>query len=591
MALGPLLLATLALNPQQSAFFPFVIPWDDAVKGTVTDVSFLNTKPAGKNGWILSRNGTLVEKKTGKRVKFLGTNFTARAAFPSHQDADKVAARLAKLGMNIVRFHHLQNSWDKEKGMIWKQGKEMIELDPKQLDRLDYLVAALKRHGIYANINLQTTRDYLPEMGFPASVKSLPWGFAKRIDKFNPKMIAYQKEYARQLIGRRNKYTGLKYTEDPAVMVVEINNENSLVGAPWEALGGGFDTVPEPFKTELRTLWNQWLAKKYGNNQELEKAWSASKTPKGPNMLTPSMPWSFEHQGDTRMDATPTNNVGFDANITNNTGPVWALQANITGLTMNNGDTYTVTFRGKADRKRPVTLQGTIDQPDWHGIGLNQRIDLDTEWRDYKAIFTVSGAEPGHNRVGFTLGDSIGRVNIANFSVSPGTDPFKLATGHSLGTSTVDLPSGGGTAAQAADFMDFLTETEAAYSLQMRDFLKKDLGYKGIVYDTQISWGGLTGLVREAPMEVADNHSYYHHPEFPGTGWDEVNWIVRNSPMVNDLGPGYSELGGLAQYRVKGKPYSISEYNHPAPMDYRAEMMPLISSFAAVQDWDIIYSF
>jgi hypothetical protein len=40
-----------------------------------------------------------------------------------------------------------------------------------------------------------------------------------------------------------------------------------------------------------------------------------------------------------------------------------------------------------------------------------------------------------------------------------------------------------------------------------------------------------------------------------------------------------------------GKPYSVSEYNHPAPSDYQVEMMPLIATFAAFQDWDAIYTF
>lgn len=32
-------------------------------------------------------------------------------AFPSQEDADPIAARLAKFGVNIVRFHHLDATW------------------------------------------------------------------------------------------------------------------------------------------------------------------------------------------------------------------------------------------------------------------------------------------------------------------------------------------------------------------------------------------------------------------------------------------------------------------------------------------------
>ncbi len=594
MSLAALLLLTLPA-PQQPVWFPFVIPWDDSVKGTATDVGFLNEKPAGKSGWIVARNGVLVDSKTGKRRKFLGTNFTARAAFPDHQDADKVAARLAKLGFNIVRFHHLQNSWDKEIGMIWKQGREMLEIDPKQLDRLDYLIAALKKQGIYSNINLQTTRDYLPEMGFPESVKQLPWGFAKRVDKWDRKMIALQKAYAKELIGRKNKYTGLKYTEDPAIMVVEINNENSLVGAPWETLGGGLDTVPEPFRGDLQKRWNNWLAKKYSSDEALVKGWSKSTTPRGPNMLTPLNKWNFE-----KIDPAVMINVGsveeegafYGAEVTKIGGPEWSLQTNIAGLTLTNGETYTLAFRAKADRKRSILVHAGLDKPDYHNVGLTHRAELDTEWKKFRLSFRVERAEPGHARVGMWLGSALGFVHVDELTLSPGSDDFAFPTGQSLASRTMAIPNGSGLEGQQMDFMDFLTETEAAYAKEMRTYLKNDLGYKGLINDTQISWGGLTGMVREAPMEIADNHSYYHHPDFPGSGWDEVNWTVKNSPMVYDFTErGLAELGGLAMYRVRGKPYSISEYNHPAPMDYRAEMMPLLSSFAAVQDWDVLYSF
>ncbi|MCA1947713.1 MAG: hypothetical protein LDL56_04760 [Armatimonadetes bacterium] len=128
-----------------------------------------------------------------------------------------------------MRFHHLNNGWDLNGGTIWKRNRVFLEIDPIQLDRFDCFVAALKKRGICSNINLQTAREYLPEMGFPPSVRQLK-NFAKKVDKFDERMIRLQQQYARDLIGRRNPYTGLRYADDPAILVVEINNENSLVG-------------------------------------------------------------------------------------------------------------------------------------------------------------------------------------------------------------------------------------------------------------------------------------------------------------------------------------------------------------------------
>jgi hypothetical protein len=42
---------------------------------------------------------------------------------------------------------------------------------------------------------------------------------------------------------------------------------------------------------------------------------------------------------------------------------------------------------------------------------------------------------------------------------------------------------------------------------------------------------------------------------------------------------------------VANKPFTVSEYDHPAPSQYAAEMFPMIASFAALQDWDGLFQF
>ena len=253
-------------------FFPFVLPWNDGVTGTATDLSFLNAKPAGKNGRIEARNGHFYEQKTGRRVRFFGTNLVTSAAFPAKTDADAIAARLAKLGVNIVRFHHLQNDWDLPNGTIWKRDKMQLELDPAALDRMDFFISRLRAHGIYINLNLQTTRKPIPEQGLPASSSQLK-DYGKKADKYYERLIVLQQEYAKALLDRTNPYTKLKYKDDPALMVIEINNVNSLVGWPRESPGAGVPGFPEPFRGELVRQWNAWLKDKYQNNATLAQNW------------------------------------------------------------------------------------------------------------------------------------------------------------------------------------------------------------------------------------------------------------------------------------------------------------------------------
>ena len=66
------------------------------------------------------------------------------------------------------------------------------------------------------------------------------------------------------------------------------------------------------------------------------------------------------------------------------------------------------------------------------------------------------------------------------------------------------------------------------------------------------------------------------------------DWYVEDTALVNVPG---GTLSQLAAARVEGKPYTVSEYNHPQPIQYGAEGFPMIAAFGAFQDWDAIYSF
>lgn len=192
--------------------FPFVIPGMAAPPaGSIVDVSWLNERPAGGQGFVRVRAGHFVDGR-GQRLRLLATNFTFGSCFPEHDSADKLAARLASLGINCVRFHHLDNQV--APNGIWQAGTaKRNELDPGQLDRLDYFIAALKRHGIYANLNLHISRNYWEGEDFTDGLandrerQELMPHYGKGIDKINDQMIRMQRDYARALLTHENPYT------------------------------------------------------------------------------------------------------------------------------------------------------------------------------------------------------------------------------------------------------------------------------------------------------------------------------------------------------------------------------------------------
>lgn len=588
------LLAAMTAQPVNPPMFPFVIPWDDATTGTATDVSFLNAKPAGSDGPIVVRNGIFVESKTGRRVRFLATNLGARAAFPTKQDADKIAARMAKLGINLVRFHHLQNDWDTGGGTIWVESRMHREIDPAQVDKLDYFIYALKKRGIYTNMNLTTTRKYFPDMGFPESVLQIPTEFAKKIDKVDRRMIELQKDYARRLLGRVNPYTKLHYKDDPALAFVEINNENSLVGWPGEAPGAGLEAMPEPFRGEIVSGWNRWLRGRYPNRAALEASWLKGVTIDGAPITDAEASWGFENQsqGDAGLaqaeDAKPGYAKGFVLNINSNPGPDWHIQVTMGGFRLQEGATYTLRFVGKSTAENPGRIAATWTGSDWRNVGLNPTFRLSPTPQTFVYSFTARGVHPSDNRLAFAFGNARGSVQIDDLTLRPGLPDRNVGEGWEQ--NSVPLVSGG-TRRQSLDYAEFLVDAEAAYSNEMRQFVRDSLGIKTNIIDTQISWGGLTSLRRERAMEFADNHAYWQHPQFGAGAWDPRVWIVARRAMADEMGASNGELGSLAMYRIAGKPYTISEYNHPAPNDFQAEMMPLVSSFSAAQNWDAIYTF
>lgn len=240
-------------------WFDFVIPDADTVRNAV-DMSFLNAGAAGENGFITVKNGHFADGK-GERIRFFGTNLTFSSAFPDKETAKNIAGRLKKLGMNVVRFHHMDNQSAPDG--IWD--KDMKDLDPGQLDKLDWMVYQLKIHGVYSNINTHVSRNY---PGSDYKPDNLHYG--KSVDQFYRPYIEMQKDYAKKLLTHRNPYTGNTYANEPAVAFVEVNNENSLLS--------NWALIPDYNKLHqdaLIGLWKKWLssnpkyAKSAGTNSDL----------------------------------------------------------------------------------------------------------------------------------------------------------------------------------------------------------------------------------------------------------------------------------------------------------------------------------
>jgi WD40 repeat protein len=83
------------------------------------------------------------------------------------------------------------------------------------------------------------------------------------------------------------------------------------------------------------------------------------------------------------------------------------------------GATYTIRFRTKADAPRPMKLHGLIGEPDYHCIGLDEAVSLTEEWKDYEYKFQAKDLAAA-NMIQFLLGQQTGTVWITDFTLNKG---------------------------------------------------------------------------------------------------------------------------------------------------------------------------
>lgn len=565
-----LALLLLAVAARGAELFPFVLPWDDATP-SITNLSGLLEKPAGKHGFVSVKDGHLYAGE--KRLRIFGVNLAFGANFPTHADAEKVAARMAKFGINCVRFHHLDTA-PVPAGLL---EKDFRTFNAERLDRLDYFIAQLAKNGIYTNLNLHVGNPYPTLPKWEGREK-----YGKGWDNFYTPAIQLQKEYARTLLTHVNPYTKLAYTADPAVAFVEINNENGLI-MEWN--NKTLDPLPTPLASEFDTLWNQWLQKKYATPEKLAEAWNVGAEPIGAELLPSGGQWLTEQQGGAVAQFEAGDNA-VKVKVEQPGKENWHVQFNRGKLKVEAGKTYTLRARARVSEARTVSVNLSMNHAPWKVLAA-QQIKLTPAWRELDVPLRASEGD-NKARISFSnFGGAGAEVEFMGISLQAG-GIFGLQPGEKLGQVPFfkKAESARRTDAAMADWTAFMIHTEEQYWGGMSRYIKEELGSKSLVFGTAC---GFSPWLVQSQLDVVDAHAYWQHPHFPGRPWDQNNWTIKNIPMAG-MESG-SALERLAVYRVMGKPFLVTEYNHASPNDYSAEGFLEICALAMAQDWDGVFAF
>ncbi len=219
--------------------------------------------PAGNRGFLTTGNDGHFHWPNGDRARFWGINVSSTRLNISNAMIEEVVENFAKAGLNLVRLEAIDNR-NCLLGSV--NSTDSRHLDPKYLDRLNYWMDSLKRHGIYYYLDLLDFRTFKEGDGV-VQADTLDRG-ARPYAVFDKYLIQLQKEYASQLLTQVNPYTGISPAEDPALAMIEICNEHGFFLYPDK-----LEALAEPYHTNLKYRWNRWLIERYGARENLDAAW------------------------------------------------------------------------------------------------------------------------------------------------------------------------------------------------------------------------------------------------------------------------------------------------------------------------------
>ena len=215
------------------AFTPTIDPFTD---DAMLNLRFLNEETAGQSGFM-TRDGNKLKLGDGTPVNLWGVNITHEALCQPNELIDYLAKRLAKVGVNAIRCH-----------------TDPFKND-RLLDRLHYLVAAMKKEGIYTTLSFY----------YPLWFDEPP--FAQIF--FDKEMQTLWRSRAKTILTTLNPYTGKALKDDPALAIIEMVNEDSLFFWTFND-----KQIPEEKLKDFETQYAQYLEEKHGSLHKALTSWA-----------------------------------------------------------------------------------------------------------------------------------------------------------------------------------------------------------------------------------------------------------------------------------------------------------------------------
>jgi hypothetical protein len=286
-------------------WFPLLVDEDPMDPRSVIDLSSMIPAPAGQFGFLHAVGDKLQFEKAKTPIKFWGSGANVEPGGYSRQQLTQRAKYLRKYGLNAVRQH-----------AIFDELTTKGQLDSEKLDQYDWWFAELKKHGIYTDWSIFYHFTIGSEDGYPADLYAELENQGDRKDTYgiitmSPKLWEIRNRWMTQILQHKNPYTGLRYVDDPALIAVELQNEDSIFF--WNPLGWLAEGKKMPKHSKmLRERFAAWIKAKYSDDTALKAAWGQLR--EGDSVSAKELqimsPWELDGKGPRGRFASQTRRAG-----------------------------------------------------------------------------------------------------------------------------------------------------------------------------------------------------------------------------------------------------------------------------------------
>jgi hypothetical protein len=253
-----MLLSSSALTATPG-FFQFSMD-QDRLTGVV-DFSDLSNGPIRDHdrlvvcGARLCRAGDPADSSARQPVRLFGASFAQDSVFPSDQEADKLVARLKRLGINLVRLHRFDMVTESSPAQAQSilLAAPFPTLNPVAVQRMKRFLVKLRDAGIYVDLNIHVDYTFRP------GIDNVPFAFpgdpaipeqSKPLYIFDQSMVALQLKYIRALL------SALGDDAKNVIAIAEISNEDSML---YEWASDQLEkNVRGKYHDELTRLWTDY---------------------------------------------------------------------------------------------------------------------------------------------------------------------------------------------------------------------------------------------------------------------------------------------------------------------------------------------